>query len=90
MDSIRLFLAIATSKHWEVHHIDVKSDFLHGYLKEEIYMKQTKGYTSDPSLVCKLHKYLYGLKQAPRSWDAKMDSFLLSHNFERCKSDPNV
>ena len=53
-------------------------------------MKHPKGYTSDPSLVCKLQKSLYGLKQAPRSWYAKMDAFLLSQNFQRCKSDPNV
>ena len=90
MDSIRLVLAIAASKHWEVHHMDVKSDFLHGDLQEEIYMKHHKGYTSDPSLVCKLQKTLYGLKQAPRSLYAKMDGFLLSQNFQRCKYDPNV
>ena len=53
-------------------------------------MKNPEGYTSDPSLVCKLQKSLYGLKQAPRSWYAKMDAFLLSQNFQRCKSDPNV
>ena len=81
MDSIRLVLAISASKHWEVHHMDVKSEFIHGYLHEEIYMKHLKGYTSDPSLVCKLQKSLYGLKQAPRSWYAKMDAFLLSQNF---------
>eukprot|EP00253_Pinus_taeda_P003931 PITA_03931 len=44
----------------------------------------------DSSLVCRLKKSLYGLKQAPRAWYAKMDPFLLSQNFERCKSDPNV
>ena len=38
MDYIRLVLAIASSKQWEVHHMDVKSAFIHGYLKEEIYM----------------------------------------------------
>ena len=36
MDSIRLVLAIAASKGWQVHHIDVKSAFLHGELQEEI------------------------------------------------------
>ena len=40
MDSIRLVLAIVASKRWEVYHMDVKSSFLHGDLKEEIYMKQ--------------------------------------------------
>ena len=83
MDSISLVLAITASKHWEVHHIDVKSAFLHGDLNEEIYMKQPEGYTSDPSLVCKLHKSLYGLKKAPRSSYAKIDAFFLSQNFQR-------
>ena len=67
MDSIRLVLAIATSKHWEVNHMDVKSDFIHGDLNEEIYMKQPEGYRLDPSLVCNLHKSLYVLKNTPRS-----------------------
>jgi hypothetical protein len=44
----------------------------------------------ESSLVCRLKKSLYGLKQAPRAWYAKMDSYLLSHNFVRCKSDSNV
>ena len=39
MDFIPIILAIAASKRWEVHHMDVKSAFLHGDLKEEIYMR---------------------------------------------------
>ena len=45
---------------------------------------------SNPSLVCRLKKSLYGLKQAPRAWYAKIDGFLLSHNFVQCKFDLNV
>ena len=60
MDYIRLVLALATSKRWEVHHMDVKSAFLHGDLKEAIYMKQPEGYIEDSSLFCKLRKSLYG------------------------------
>ena len=89
MDSIRLVLAIATSKRWEVHHMDVKSDFFHGELHEDIYMHHIEGVIHDPSLVCRLRKSLYGLKQALRAWYAKMDNFLLSLGFVRCKSDPN-
>ena len=59
MDSIRLVLAIVASKRWELHHMDVKSAFLHGYLEEEIYMKQPEGFIDDPSLVCRLRKSLY-------------------------------
>ena len=40
--------------------------------------------------MCRIKKSLYGLKQAPRAWYAKIDSFLLSLNFVRCKSDTNV
>jgi hypothetical protein len=40
MDSIRLVLAIAASRRWEVHHMDVKSAFIHGDIKEEIYMEK--------------------------------------------------
>ena len=90
MDSIRLVLAVVASKGWEVHHMDAKSAFLHGDLKEDIYMKQPKGYIEDSSLVCKPRKYLYGIKQAPRAWYSKMDAFLMSHKFERCKSKCNV
>ena len=70
--------------------MDVKCAFMNGDLTKEIYMQQPQGFSSNPSLVCRLRKSLYGLKQAPRAWYAKIDSFLLSLNFVRCKSDPNV
>ena len=70
VDSIRLALAIATSKQWEVHHMDVKCAFLNGDLIEEIYIQQPEGFVSNPYLVCRLKKSLYGLKQAlPRLMD---------------------
>eukprot|EP00253_Pinus_taeda_P008742 PITA_08742 len=88
MNSILLVLSLATSFKWEVHHMDVKSTFLHGDLHEEIYMEQPIGFIqTDSSLVCRLKKSLYGLKQAPRAWYAKMDSFLLESGFSRCHSD---
>ena len=90
MDSIRLALAIAASRRWEVHQMDVKNAFLHGDLSDEIYMEQSQGVIQYSSLVCRLKKSLYGLKQALRAWYAKMDSYLLSQNFVRCKSDTNV
>ena len=71
--------------------MNVKSAFLHGDLREEIYMEQRPGYVhNDSILVCLLKKSLYGLKQAPRVWYAKMDSFLLDTGFSRCHFDPNV
>ena len=58
MDSIRLVLVISAYKHWEVHHMDVKSTFLHGYIHDEIYMKHPKGYIFYPSFFYKLKKSL--------------------------------
>ena len=90
MDFIRLALAIVASKQWEVHHIDVKCDFLNGYLTEWIYVQHPQGFVSNPYFVCRLKKSLYELKQSPRAWFAKIYGFLLSLSFVRCKSDPNV
>jgi hypothetical protein len=61
IDSIHLALSIATTKGWEVHHMDVKNEFLHGNLSEDIYMDQTQGFMEDSSLVC-LKNPIYGLK----------------------------
>ena len=70
--------------------MDVKNDFIHGYIHEEIYMQYLECFIHYPSLVYKLKKSLYGLKQAPRAWYAKMDNFLLLLGFDKCKYDPNV
>ena len=70
--------------------MDVKSVFLHGDLKEEVCMQHLEGFLTNQTLVCRLKKSLYGLKQAPRAWYAKIDGFLLSLNYCRCKSDLNV
>ena len=53
MDSIWLALAIAASKQWEVHHMDVMCDLLNGYLTKEIYMQQPKGFVSNRYLACR-------------------------------------
>eukprot|EP00253_Pinus_taeda_P003538 PITA_03538 len=91
MNSIRLILSLAASFKWEVHQMDVKSAFLHGDLREEIYMEQPIWFIqANSSLVCWLKKSLYALKQAPRAWYAKMDSFLLESGFSRCHSDNTV
>jgi hypothetical protein len=91
MNSICRVLALAASHKWEVHQMDVKSAFLHGDLKEKIYMEQPLGYVQNDSILfCHLKKYLYGLKQAPQAWYSKIDIFLIDIGFSRCHSDPNV
>ena len=87
-----MLIVLATKYHWKLHQLDVKSAFLNGELKEEVYLTQPKGFVEkrQEHLVCKLNKALYGLKQAPRSWHEKIDSFFLQQGFMRRKSDPNL
>ncbi|XP_066365077.1 uncharacterized mitochondrial protein AtMg00810-like [Miscanthus floridulus] len=68
MESVRVLLALAAQEGWRVHHMDVKSTFLNGDLKEEVYVKQPPGFTvaGKEKLVYRLRKALYGLRQAPR------------------------
>ncbi|GJT06761.1 ribonuclease H-like domain, reverse transcriptase, RNA-dependent DNA polymerase [Tanacetum coccineum] len=86
METIRLLLAIAANNKWEVHHLDVKSAFLHGELKEEVYVTQPEGFMKreDNGKVYRLIKALYGLRQAPRAWNIKLDNTLKSLDFKKC------
>nr|GEW90101.1 hypothetical protein [Tanacetum cinerariifolium] len=70
MEAIRIFLAYAAHKLFSVFQMDVKTTFLHGSLKEDMYVCQPEGFidADHPSHVYKLKKALYGLKQAPRAW----------------------
>jgi len=65
--TIRLVLSLAVSRNWSLRQLDVQNAFLHGYLDEEVYMKQPPGYDdkSKPNYIFRLDKALYGLKQAP-------------------------
>jgi hypothetical protein len=63
-------MSLAATFDLEIEHMDVKTMFLHGDLKEEIYMKQREGFIlkGKQELVCKLKRSLYGLKKSPRMW----------------------
>ncbi|GJT30402.1 ribonuclease H-like domain, reverse transcriptase, RNA-dependent DNA polymerase [Tanacetum coccineum] len=86
METVRLLLTIAANNKWEVHHLDVKSAFLHGDLKEEVYVTQPEGFIKreDNGKVYRLIKALYGLRQAPRAWNIKLDNTLKSLDFKKC------
>uniref|UniRef100_A0A2N9FLZ2 Integrase catalytic domain-containing protein n=1 Tax=Fagus sylvatica TaxID=28930 RepID=A0A2N9FLZ2_FAGSY len=89
---VRLILSLAVSHNWPLRQLDVKNVFLHGTLKEEVYMAQPQGYidSSHPHYVCKLHKSIYGLKQAPRAWFESFTTQLLYLGFIAYTADSSL
>lgn len=73
-DTIRLVLALAARRGWDVYELDVKSAFLYGELKEDVYVNQPPGYVrkGEKHKVYKLLKALYGLRQASRAWYSRI------------------
>ncbi|KAJ9551621.1 hypothetical protein OSB04_015666 [Centaurea solstitialis] len=92
IETVRLLIALAASKGWELHHLDVKSAFLHGELQEEVFVHQPEGFVKKgrEDLVYKLIKALYGLRQAPRTWNIKLDGILKEMKFQRCMQEQAV
>ncbi|CAJ2662295.1 unnamed protein product [Trifolium pratense] len=92
LESIRLLLAVACILKFKLYQMDVKSAFLNGYLNEEVYVEQPKGFVdpSFPNHVYKLKKALYGLKQAPRAWYERLTEFLVSHGYKKGGNDKTL
>jgi hypothetical protein len=90
--SIRAIISLATSMGWSLHQMDVKTTFLNGAIKEEVYIEQPQDFEvhSRDTRVCRLNKYLYGLKQAPRAWYAIIDNYLTRLGFSKIHADPNL
>nr|GEY85138.1 copia protein [Tanacetum cinerariifolium] len=83
--AIRLFLVYAAHMDFTIFQMDVKTAFLNGILKEEVYVGQPPGFVSKqyPDHVYALDKALYGLKQAPRAWYDVLSQFLIDSGFQK-------
>nr|GEU45945.1 hypothetical protein [Tanacetum cinerariifolium] len=86
IEAIRLFLAYASFMGFMVYQMDVKSAFLYGTIKEEVYVCQPLGFEDPdyPDKVYKVVKALYGLHQAPRAWYETLANYLLDNDL--CKA----
>ncbi|GJU24070.1 retrovirus-related pol polyprotein from transposon TNT 1-94 [Tanacetum coccineum] len=92
IEAIRIFIANVTHKNMTIYQMDVKTAFLNGELKYEVYVSQTEGFVDhdNPSHVYKLKKALYGLKQALHAWHDMLSSFLISQHFSKGSVDPTL
>ncbi|GKC23537.1 putative ribonuclease H-like domain-containing protein [Tanacetum coccineum] len=92
IEAIRLFLAYASFKDFMVYQMDVKSAFLYGKIKKEVYVCQPPGFEDPnfPNRVYKVEKALYGLHQAPRAWYETLSTYLLDNGFQRGNIDKTL
>ncbi|GJR15923.1 retrovirus-related pol polyprotein from transposon TNT 1-94 [Tanacetum coccineum] len=92
LEAVRIFVAYAAHKNFPIFQMDVKTTFLNGPLKEEVFVQQPDGFVDPdfPNHVYRLKKALYGLKQAPRAWYDKLSSFLIEHHFTKGIVDPTL
>lgn len=90
--TIRMIFSVAVTLGWKMRQLDVKNAFLHGFLKEEVFMEQPPGFINEdlPNHVCKLNRSLYGLKQAPRAWFDRLSQCLLHLGFFCGKADSSL
>ena len=92
MESIRILLALACQLKYKLYQMDVKTAFLNGLLKEDVYVAQPKGFI-DPHFLdyaLYLKNALYSLKQAPKAWYDRLTQYLVSYGFIRGKADQTL
>jgi hypothetical protein len=92
LESIHILVAYATYHGFKLYQMDMKSAFLNGPIKEEVYVEQPPGFEDSeyPTHVYKLSKALYELKQVPRAWYECMRDFLITNGFKVGKVDPTL
>ncbi|GJX51250.1 retrovirus-related pol polyprotein from transposon TNT 1-94 [Tanacetum coccineum] len=92
LEAVWLFIAYAAHKSFTVYQMDVKTTFLYGPLKEEVYVNQPDGFVDPyhPDKVYRLKKALYGLKQAPRAWYDEPSNFMVSKGFLKGSIDSTL
>nr|GEU58766.1 retrotransposon protein, putative, Ty1-copia subclass [Tanacetum cinerariifolium] len=90
--AIRILISIMPFYDYEIWKIDVKTAFLNGYLDQDIYMVQPKGFVNPnhPKKLCKLQRSIYGLKQASRSWNKRFDEEIKKFGFAQNLNEPCV
>ncbi|GKA09552.1 retrovirus-related pol polyprotein from transposon TNT 1-94 [Tanacetum coccineum] len=92
LEAVWIFIAYVAHKSFPIYQMDIKTAFLKGPLKEEVYVSEPNGFIdpNQPERVYRLTKALYGLKQAPRAWYDELSKFLVSKYFTKGTIDPTL
>ncbi|GJR28856.1 retrovirus-related pol polyprotein from transposon TNT 1-94 [Tanacetum coccineum] len=92
LEAVRMFVAYVAHKNFTIFQMDVKTAFLNGPLKKEVYVSQSDGFLDPdfPDHDYRLKKARYILKQDPRAWYDKLSSFLIEHHFTKGIVDPTL
>ena len=82
-------LSLAANNDWPLQQLDVKNAFLHGNLKEEVYMEAPPGFEKyfNSNQVCRLKKAFYGLKQSPRTWFERFSKSVIQFRYQQSQAD---
>lgn len=88
--TFRYMMAISVKRNYFFIQPDIKSAFLNGELKEEIYMQPPPGLNLESNMVLKLRKALYGIKQAARAWSQSLELFLFDIGFIPSHADRSL
>lgn len=79
-------------RNWSLHQQDVLDTFLHGILKDRVYMRQPLSYKDrdKPEFVCQLRKWIYDLKQSPKAWFHRLHNFIIILGFKKSLFDQSL
>lgn len=87
MSTVRTLISHAANFGWPFHQLDVKNAFLHGDMKEEVYMEIPPNFMNKHTIgkVCRLKKSLYSLKQSPQAWFDRFRHAVCDMGYSQCK-----
>ena len=92
LEAIRILLAYSSHHNIKLYQMDVKSEFLNGFINELVYVEQHPGFedSRNHNHVYRLYKALYGLKQTPRDWYERLRDFLIMQGFKIGRVDTTL
>lgn len=89
--TVRSIISTDSSMRWNLHQMDVKTNFINEIIEEEVYIEHSQGFEvhGKESHFCKLKIALYGINKAPRAWYSRIHNYLTRFGFSKSSAHPN-